>query len=228
MTLLLPENFTIAEREDYWIIRDGNIGTLDLSKRLLFADRETKKLSRQERIEFILEAHAKGQFGALSLPEQHLVIETAYNHKDEPEYKEPITNLQKFLRKQLEQHSLETISYIVTSPEEDSKSIIMHNPGTLHEETLEEQIIGKDGLLTEIPERIQLSEALFKNSDYNKINSVYKWITGSQVNVWRTKEKPKQRERSVVSLATYLGDFYLIVNGGLNLNRPCLGIRKSK
>ena len=79
--------FSIIEHADYWTIRNS-VGSKDVAKTLLFNDKKTKNMSREDRIKDTLEARIKGDFGQESLPEQHSVIESVYDNRDNLQYQD--------------------------------------------------------------------------------------------------------------------------------------------
>ncbi|MFH1181998.1 MAG: hypothetical protein V1702_03495 [Candidatus Woesearchaeota archaeon] len=76
--------------------------------------------------------------------------------------------------------------------------LVTHDIGLPEQTTLEARLVGPDGYVDK--KMSQVMQALLGNNDADKINTVYKWVTGGDAYLWRLNERPTKDENRVLLL----------------------------
>ena len=104
--------------------------------------------------------------------------------------------LRQFLRTGLRRYP-NTLTRAVYASEGNDK--IIHNHKTSDEYSIEGQVVGPNGWLSEMSDKNVL-ESLLGTNDVTKINEVSQWINGTDSYIWRVNSKPKEKIEKVAGL----------------------------
>ena len=169
----------------------GQTGTYRLFEQM------TSALNQEQLAEFYEMEKQKGNPVPTDAPLIWAIAESAYNIKNNsPQEAE---KLRQFLRQGMRKYP-NTLTRVAYIPEGNDK--ILHNYRTSDEYSIENEVVGPDGWMTDIPDKNVL-EFLIGTRDVPQINNVSQWINETNAYLWRRNSKPKER---VERVARFDGD----------------------
>ncbi len=80
----------------------------------------------------------------------------------------------------------------------EAPDLVTHGVGMLKPRTLEARLIGPNGYVN--TNMSDLTQALFGNSDADKVCAVYEWVTGRRLYLLRLNKQPKKNKESALLL----------------------------
>jgi len=197
-----------------------NTSIYDLSTKLLPSETQEQHAKHT--------ANAKSdQYTAASAPLYHTIFKTLYKNKD-GQYKEVIEEIRVFLKEVFDKYWVNTLSKVIYNPV-GRRDRVLHNVGQKDEYPVDEDIIGPQEYISKNPARASNAcKAVLEDSNLQEINDIYKWITGKDTFLWRFTKKPENKEERVVALGVDDDVFSINTDGGINDDRPVLGVRRAK
>lgn len=145
----------------------------------------------------------------------HYAIASAA-HKLRNESPQEAEKLRTFLQQGCRRYP-HTLTRIAYNPSGNDR--IIHNYGTLDQYSLEGDVVGKDGLITDISDK-KVLELFLGTENVSEINEIAQWINGTNSSIWRLNSKPKQREERVVGFGACSYRFDLNVLRGPLVGYP--------
>ena len=105
---------------------------------------------------------------------------------------------------------------------------VIHNYQTTHAEySLRGNLVGIDGWIKDIPDKLAL-KLLLETGDVDKINKVFQWINGTDTRIWRENSKPSQRIERVVGFSAGGYGLLLDADRGPALGHPAFRVLRSE
>ena len=201
----------------------GGVYTVDLAKKLL----ENGARKTQEKwIEYSQKAVKQNGFVVGSAPLYHSLARILCKNKDSVD-KMLVDKVKGFLQKTFVETFTMTLSRISYLPKQDD--VVKHNIGLADEYSLSGELVGANGYILETAGSSEACELVIKDENLQRVNDVYKWLTGKDTYLWRLNEKPVKLTERVVALGVCYNDrFYLDADGYIDLNWPALGVRVAK
>ena len=163
--------------------RNG-IHTFDLYKELLPSKTQDEHAEhRKQSVE-----NNTSEFYTPSYPELNALISALERNKDNPQYQEQIEQARQFLKQQMLNNCLITLTRIRCNPQ-NKKDKVIHNYKQQDQYTIElDSFIGPDGhILNPSTENAltPLQALLDTKQSLQEINSIYKWLTDVDAYIWR-------------------------------------------
>src|SRR3989344_4016037 len=206
--------------------RNG-IYTVNLFKELL--PRQTQDKHAEHRKQVI--ADNTNEFYTPSYPEFHSVISTMEQNKDNSQYKDKIEEVRQFLKQQILDRWLMTLTRIQYNPE-NQKDKVIHNYNQQDSYKIElDSFIGPDGYITDQNVTnviIPLQALLDTKQSLQEINSIYKWLTDGNAYIWRLNSEVSRTTESVARIVAGSDRVGFDCDGHINLSYASLGIRAKK
>ncbi len=116
-----------------------------------------------------------------------------------------------------------TLTRIIYNP--SGKDKIVHNHGTSDEYFLDGKVVGPDGEINEIRDKIVLKK-LLGTSNVKQINKVSQWINKTNTYFWRLRSKPEQKDERIVRLGADVDKFFLDCCGDISCFCPAFQVLK--
>jgi len=183
----IPEDSSLEDSVDFWRVNNVNyrngIYTVDLAKTLL-DNGNTKK--QNEWAEYSVNAKKNNGFYTGDFPLYHALFTELYKLRENPGMRDIAEEARSFLQEMFEQHWLMTLTRI--KYKKNGKDVVAHNFNTSREYQIEENIIGPDEWVKDTSNK-DVYRAILGDDDINRINEVYKWITGKNAYLWRVNSK---------------------------------------
>ena len=199
----LTVDFSLEDLTDSYRItgiqyRNG-IYTVNLFKELLTY--QTQDQHAEHRKQVI--ANNTNEFYTPSYPEFHSVISTLEQNKDNSQYKDKIEEVRQFLKQQMLDKWLITLTRIQYNPE-DQKDKVIHNYNQQDSYKIElDSFIGPDGYITDQNVTnviIPLQALLDTKQSLQEINSIYKWLTDRNGYIYRLNSEASKTTETVAGI----------------------------
>ncbi len=165
------------------VIYQGETGTYRLFEEM------TPTLNQDQLAELYTKEKQKGNHHPTDMPLVWAIATRAYELRDEDQSK----TLQQFLRSGLRTFPNTLTRIIYNSSGEDR---VIHNYGTSDEYSLQGDIVGSGGFVSELSDKTVL-EKIIGTQDTQKINEISQYVNGTDTYLWRLNSKPKQKDERV-------------------------------
>jgi hypothetical protein len=186
VNLPVNPNAPVASTGDYWEIPNvnyrGNTGNVQILKTLL--DNGSSK-TQDEWTQYSEQARKAGQFYLPDYPLFFSTLERAYTLKANPTIEEARKKIQEFSRAKW----LMTLTRIRYANKGSDK--IVHNHGMSDEYEIEEPFVGQDGKIPAGSSETLYQKLLGTQSSVANIDSVFRWLNGTDTYLYRLNSKPK-------------------------------------
>ena len=159
----------------------------------------------------------------------YAVCKALYENRDNKKYAQTIEEARNFLQKTFQENWLNTLSRVQYNPRGLDKIIHEYKQTAKDEKTA--KLVGSDGFITKPETNAQeyCRALLSTKDDVNKINEVFKWVTGKESYAWRINSAPSSIAERVLVLGVGSDvrfDVGTDVDG--DYGRPALGVRRAK
>jgi hypothetical protein len=187
--------------EGFWdvpgVLYRGKTGTYRLFEQM------TSAMNQEQLAELYETEKQKGNPHPTDAPLILAIASVAHSSRDEnPQDTE---RLRQFLRTSFRKYP-NTLTRIAYEP--SGKDKIIHNYKTSDEYSIEESVVGPDGLMNEISNK-KVLESLLGTSNVTQINAVSQWINGTDSYIWRLNSKPSKKDERVARFDAAGGRFGL-------------------
>ena len=182
-------NSAIEDKTDFWRIDNvpyGNrVSSVGLAKTLL--DSGNAK-TQDEWAEYSRQARQSNGFYAGSFPLYYSLFSHLHDLRENPSMRNTAEEARQFISKQMFEKYLMTLTRLQYKA--SGNDIIVHNYGMPDQSQAGGNLTGKDGWITNADTDAQgMLELLTGEKDVNRINEIYKWITGKESYLWRVNSK---------------------------------------
>ena len=165
------------------------------------------------------QARTKGEFYLPDYPLFFATLERAYALKTDPTIEEMRKKVQELSRAKW----LMTMTRIKYAG--NGKDKIVHNYGMSDSQELEEPFVGDDGVIPAGSPVTLYQKLLGTQSSVTDINSIFKWLNGTDVYMWRVNSKPSKLDERVARFVANSGRAGLGCNGDPANTFAGLGVR---
>jgi len=223
------KDFTLEDKTDYFSITGVSYRnekyTVDLSKELL------PSTTQEQHAINAVQAKKEGKFHTADFPLYFAINHTLYQNRDNTTYKATIEQARQFLKKQMNENWLTTLTRMEYNPKNQKDKVIHNYKQTNQHEISLDTFTGPDGHITD-PETtnaiIPLQSFLDTNLSIEEINSIYKWIAGVDTRLWRVNNHPKKQDIRIVGFDAVSDGVGLDCDGDPRYSDSSFGVRARK
>lgn len=220
-------NFSLENLTGFYRINGVNyregIYTVDLLKNLL--DKGNYK-TQDEWVEYSQQAQQNNEFYVGDLPLYFAIKHSLYQNRENPRYKAKIEDVKQFLKQQMFDNCLITLTRIKYSRR--GKDKVIHNYGMPDQYEISEDLFGPNELVKDSNNNAAY-KALLGTDNTKEINDVYKWLTGVDAYLSTLNYPIYQRSiEHVVGLFTDSARVTLGCDWDIGFLTHSLGVRAAK
>ena len=183
----------ITPASDFWAVPNihyrGDTLTADLSKKLLPA--RTQQHHTEHR-----KSAQEGEFVTADMPFYFAMFYALFEQKDAFEYSGQARN---FIQRAIRQKFPITLTRIAYTPR--GKDVVTNNYGTKDSYQTRANIVGPDRFIEKANNGALT--AILGTGDIARINQVFNWINGTDLSIYRLKDKPQDLKEAVARFVAY-------------------------
>lgn len=183
-------------------------------------EKMTPAMNQEQLAELYEQEKAKGNPHPTDRPLIEAVVTKAHELIDQNP--KEAKRLRNFLQAGFQKYP-NTLTRIIYNP--SGKDKIVHNHGTSDEYSLDGKVVGPDGEINEIRDKIVLKK-LLGTSNIKQINKVSQWINKTNTYFYRLNSKPEQKDERIVRFGADVDRFFLDCSGGLPYFGPAFRVLK--
>ncbi|MEK6922244.1 MAG: hypothetical protein AABX08_00405 [Nanoarchaeota archaeon] len=180
-------------KNKFWTIEEAQyrdkICTVLLAKSLLDNGR---RRTQDGWVKYSNKARQNNKFYTPDTPLVHAISKAAYNQRNDSRKKREIEEIRPFLQQTLRQYEFITLTRIRYQPKNQSERSdeVIHNYNQNNQVTIRQNIAGPNGKITKIDKKVL--KAIFEDDNPQEINSIYRWINGTDCYLWRINSREDQ------------------------------------
>ena len=209
-----------ASSGDFWTVPGVNYRNNVIDVQILknYLDAGNAK-TQDDWARYSEQARAKGEFYLPDYPLFFAILERAYALKTDSTIEEMRKKVQELSRAKW-LTTTTRIKYV-----SKGKDKIVHNYGMSDPQELEEPFVGADGTIPAGSPETLYQKLLGTQSSVSDINSVFKWLNGTDTYIWRVNSKPSKLDERVAGFGADTGRAGLGCGRNPSGSRTGLGVR---